>query len=155
MVVAFDFVMEKKKETPILNLLFYTSSCGKIAKQVQAVAEALVPRDRLDICQTLGNLAHRLGRPGNIPDIAVLFACNTKELESFISLREFFSSIRILLIVPNRKRSTIERSHLLGPRYLGFSDGDVREVKAVLSKMLDRQLPKQPGFSGDPELHNG
>ena len=70
--------------------------------------------------------------------MAVLLAASKGQLSELLSLRELLNDVRIILILPDRGRETISQGHLLRPRFLSYADGDLTDVIAVLSKMLER-----------------
>ena len=57
------------------------------------------------------------------PDsIAVLSASNREELQQMQALRGLLPEIYVVLVIPDRKKSTIELAHLLLPRFLSQKD---------------------------------
>ena len=121
-----------------MKVLFYATKRNKSAERLQKVVEAVVPQDQLVMHRTFGSLSRRLHQPGNDLNIAALTATSEEELAEIFSLRDFLSDIRIILILPDTKRATISKAHTMGPRFLTYVDSDFEEVKAVLSKMLEK-----------------
>jgi hypothetical protein len=126
-----------------MKILFYATQSDWAAEKLQRVLEGLVPRDQLEICRTFSRLSDKLYKPSNNLDIAVLTAVTDEELSKILSLRDLFSDIRIVLILPDSKSATISKAHTLGPRFLTYLDSDVEEVKSVLGKMLESQHSKK------------
>ncbi len=120
-----------------MTVLFYTTQSDLAAEQLQSLIEMLVLKDQLEMYRTFDDLSHRLCRPSNDLDIAVLAAANGEELLKILSLRDLLSDIRIILVLPDGKPDTISKAHTLGPRFLTYLDSDFGEVKSVLNKMLD------------------
>ncbi len=70
------------------------------------------------------------------PDsIAVLAASNREELRQMQMLRSLLPEIYVVLVIPDRRKSTIELAHLLLPRFLSQQESDFEDLKIVLSRM--------------------
>ena len=126
-----------------MKILFYTTQSDPVAEQLQNIIETFSWKDHLDICRTLESLTHRLCRPSNDLDIIVLTAADEKELLQIYSLGAFLLDLRIVLILPDRKPGTISMAHALWPRFLTYIDSNLKEVKSVLSKMLENPNSKK------------
>jgi hypothetical protein len=50
-------------------------------------------------------------------------------------LRALLPEIFVILVVPDRKRSTIELAHLLLPRFLSRRNDDFKDLGMVLGKI--------------------
>ena len=59
-----------------------------------------------------------------------------EQLRDVLSIRHLFDNIKIVLILPDRKNETIVIGHKLRPRFLSYTDGDFKDIAAVLKKML-------------------
>ncbi len=117
-------------------VLFVNGKCAAAGNRLQKSIESVVSGQDLEIQRSIKDLSKRLNRfPRNI-DLAVLFAASKDQLSELLSLRELLYDVRIILILPDRGRETISKGHLLRPRFLGYADGDLTDVIAVLSKML-------------------
>ncbi len=68
--------------------------------------------------------------------VVVLFASNRKALADLLAIRDLLDGIRIILILPDREPDTISQGYKLYPRYMSYIDGDLRDVSAVLRKMI-------------------
>lgn len=126
-----------------MNLLFYATKRDRAAERLQRVIQEVASQDKLEIYRTFGSLSQRLHQPGNGLNIAVLAPTGRGELGEILSLREPFSDIRIILILPDRERETISNAHKLLPRFLSYADRDFEQVKAVLNKMLESMRSRE------------
>ena len=120
-----------------MNVLFYATMKDGIGELLQQEVETVVPAENLDVFRTIESLYQRLRRPLYDLAVAVLLTASTKELLEMISIGDRLLDIRIILILPNRKKETISRGHALYPRYLNYADGDFKDVSLVLRKMLN------------------
>ncbi len=94
-----------------MNLLFYATKRDRAAERLQRVIQEVASQDKLEIHRTFGSLSQRLHQPRNGLNIAVLAPTGRGELGEILSLREPFSDIRIILILPDRERETISNAH--------------------------------------------
>jgi hypothetical protein len=127
------------KEIVEMKVLFFMTQSDLAAEKLQEVVEGLVPRDQLEICRTISGLSDKLYKPSHNVDIAVLTVATDEELSKILSLKDLFSDIRIVLILPDSKSATISKAHRLRPRFLTLLDSNFEDVKSVLSKMLESQ----------------
>ena len=98
--------------------------------------EDVVPNENTEIYNTIDTLGQRLSRPSYNISIAVLLISSREELRDVLSIRHLFDNIKTILILPDRKNETIVMGHKLRPRFLSYTDGDFKDVAAVLKKML-------------------
>ena len=122
-----------------MNLLVYAAKTGEVAQHLQQVIEEIVPKKNLQIYRNFNSLSYRLQQPMNGLKIAILLADSKEDLTDFLSLKELLSELRIILILPDRESSIFEKAHILGPRFMTYTDSDFQDIKAVLSKMIDGQ----------------
>ncbi|MCX6566983.1 MAG: hypothetical protein NTW38_11280 [Candidatus Aminicenantes bacterium] len=80
------------------------------------------------------------------PDsIAVLSVSNREELQKMQTLRQLLPEIYVILVIPDRKKSTIALAHLLLPRFLSQRNSDFTALKIVLHKMYVNSQYSQHG----------
>jgi len=80
------------------------------------------------------------------PDsVAVLLASNRGELQQMQLLRRLLIEIYVILVLPDRKKSTIELAHRLLPRFLSRISSNFTDLKIVLNKMyMNSQHSQSP-----------
>lgn len=119
-----------------MNLLFYATETKGNGKKLQSVIEEMVPEAKAEIYRTIDRLSHRLRQPKYNLAVAVLLASSMEDLMELLTIRDLFDDIRVILLLPNRKKDTINKGHTFRPRFLTYADGNLLNVAAVLSKML-------------------
>lgn len=94
---------------------------------------------QMEIYFSINKLTQRLRQagPGNI--IAVLFTTKRKELLKIAGLFDLLRDVRMILVLPDRTPDTVAIGHGLFPRFISYADGDLRDVGAVLCKMISQQ----------------
>ncbi len=118
-----------------MKLLFYARSGDGIGDEIQRLIEARAPGIRIEACRTSDALSQRLRQPADGLAIALIVAASQEEFQKVIELRSLLNDLRIILILPERKKETIIQGLTLRPRFLTFADADLTDVIAVLNKM--------------------
>ena len=119
-----------------MRVVFYSSDSGETRDRLLRLLEDAAAPIRLDKFDGLGLLARFLGRLDIGQAVAVVVASDSKELSELISMRDWFSQLRLVLLVPDRTNETVSKGHLMRPRFLSYYDGDFSDVAAVLGKMI-------------------
>jgi hypothetical protein len=99
--------------------------------------EELVSKENEEICRTTSDLVLRLRMPLCESSIVVLLISDEEDLKNMLSIQSLLINMRIVLILPDRNDGTIEAGHELHPRYLSFKDNGLKDLKAVLSRMIE------------------
>jgi len=118
-----------------MQLLFYSSGDDQDEKRLEAAVYKVIPESKIELFKRLDDLRERLRKPVEPDSIAVLSALNRTELQQMQFLRRLLIEIYVVLVVPDRKKSTIKLAHLLLPRFLSLSNSNFRDLKIVLDKM--------------------
>jgi hypothetical protein len=124
----------KEKLNP-MNLLFYSSGDDQNKKRLEAAVHKVIPESKIELFKRLDGLRKRLRIPIEPDSIAVLSASNREELQGMQLLRELLTEIYVILVIPDRKKRTIELAHRLLPRFLSQKESDFTNLKIVLNKM--------------------
>jgi len=118
-----------------MQLLFYSSGDDQNHKRLQAAVHKVIPKSQIESFKSLGDFRERLRLPIEPDSIAVLSASNRQELQQMQLLRGLLTEIYVVLVIPDRKKSTIELAHLLLPRFLSQKKDDFLDLSKVLNKM--------------------
>ena len=118
-----------------MQVLFYSSGDDQDEKRLEAAVYKVLPESKIELFKRLDDLRERLRKPVEPDSIAVLSAMNRAELQQMQLLRRLLIEIYIVLVLPDRKKSTIRLAHLLLPRFLSPANSDFTDLKIVLDKM--------------------
>ena len=118
-----------------MQLLLYSSGDARNKDRLEAAVHEVIPAGKIELFKRLDDFGQRLRRPIEPNSIAVLSASNREELQQMQRFRELLTEIYIVLVIPDRKKSTIELAHLLLPRFLSQQKSDFTDLKIVLNKM--------------------
>ena len=121
-----------------MKLLLYARDSNGPGHRLQRMLEAFEMRTDIEIYRTVDSLAHGLIQPHINYDeaIAVLIPGNREDLRDLLSIRDMLVDVRVVLILPERKKEIISKGFLLYPRLVTYADGDLVMVAAVLKKMI-------------------
>jgi hypothetical protein len=118
------------------KLFLYTNGSSATGKRVQKVVEELVPKDRLEIYQSIEDMSYSLRRPRYSGTIAVLVPADMQALLALLFMGDLFWNVRVILILPDRDHETVSMGFKLYPRFVSYADGNFSDVAAVLEKMI-------------------
>ena len=118
-----------------MQLLFYSSEDDPNSRRLEAAVCKVIPESQREIFKKLDDFRERLRRPVEPDSVAVLSASNRAELQQMRLIRGLLPEIYVVLIIPDRKKKTIELAHLLLPRFLSQKDEDFADLEVVLAKM--------------------
>jgi hypothetical protein len=122
-----------------MKILFYgTTNIGAV-KRLQKVIESAVPMENIEVYRDIEELGERLRLPTSDLNISVFFTKSKTELFELFLIKKWLLNLRIILILPDGDNETITMGHKLFPRFLTYADSDFKDVKAVLSKMIQQE----------------
>ena len=124
-----------KENLNAMQLLFYSSGDDQNNKRLEAAVYKVIPESKIELFKKLDDFKERLRRPIEPDSIAVLSASNQEELQGMQLLRELLTEIYVILVIPDRKKSTIELAHLLLPRFLSQKNDNFIDFSKVLNRM--------------------
>ena len=131
------------------KLVVYSRDSNKFAMGLEKMITELVSKKNVEICRIISDLALRLRIPLCESAIAVLLISDEEDLKNMLSIQSLLINMRIVLILPDRNDGSVKAGHSLHPRYLSFKDNRLKDIKAVLARMIEvekttyRQTHKQ------------
>jgi hypothetical protein len=118
-----------------MQLLIYSGGDSENNKRLETAVHKVIPKDRIELYKSLLDLRERLRTPVEPESVAVLSASNREELRQMQPLRRLLPELFVVLVIPDRKKSTIELAHLLLPRFLSRQSDDFEDLGKVLDKI--------------------
>ena len=136
-----------------MQLLFYASKNDNNEKRLKDAIQSASLAGTIEHFTSLDDFRDRLRSIVEPNSIMVLAAVNKSELLKMQAFREMLTEIFIILVLPDRKKSTIRLAHLLRPRFLSLIDDDFIDLNQIVAKMIrSPHGPLQtPISSGNPE----
>ncbi|MFP4030959.1 MAG: hypothetical protein ACLFRG_06035 [Desulfococcaceae bacterium] len=125
-------------ETDIVVL--YADADHPAGAQLEAGIRSLVNGASRKAYRTVAGLERRLCKPGSPrTDLVLLCPASLSTLRQLSRLRPLLvATHRVVMVLPDRTPETIAAGHGFFPRYIGFADGDLGDVFAVLARLLGR-----------------
>jgi hypothetical protein len=118
-----------------MQLLFYSGGDDQDKERLEAAIHMVIPESKIERFKRLDDFRERLRRPLEPDSIAVLSARNREELRQMQRLRGLLTEIYVVLVIPDRKKSTIELAHHLLPRFLSQKKDNFIDLGKVLNKI--------------------
>jgi hypothetical protein len=119
-----------------MQLLFYASKNDINEKRLKDAIQAASLAGAIEHFTSLDDFRDRLRRIVEPNSIMVLAAVDRKELLKMQSFRDMLTEIYIILVLPDRKKSTIHLAHLLRPRFLSVIGDDFVDLNQIVAKMI-------------------
>lgn len=97
-------------------------------------------RDRYDgpgsvYLPALENVEAYLKQPSHIDNLLVLIPKDRQELDALISIGELMRDTRLILVLPEDNPGVNERSHILRPRFVTYTDCDPAQLVQVINRL--------------------
>lgn len=118
-----------------MRLFFYSSRDDHNITRLEAAIYKVIPENKIERFKRLDDFLERLRMPVEPDSIAVLSVWNREELQQMQQLRGLLPEIFVVLVIPDRKKSTIRLAHLLLPRFLSQANDNFLNLGEVLDKM--------------------
>lgn len=126
-----------------MKLLLF-AGLEKDRRRLENCVEGLVPDSDLHVFDTVDKLVQRLRQSINGYVLCIIMAASREELEKILFIDKLLSGLKIIIVVPDRKPETISAALNLHPRYMSYSDGNLRDVSLVANRMFHRLRAKNP-----------
>ncbi len=131
-----------------MKLIFFAPLVDEGDRQINNLIDKFTAVSDLEIYRTIESLSDRLCQPQQDATVAVVIAVSRETLVDIITIKEFFSNIRLILVLPDRESDTVAKGHMLRPRFMTYADTDLGEVPAVIEKMLETVSFERAGGNG-------
>jgi hypothetical protein len=141
----------KQRGTEAMFLIMYSSTATQSGDLLEEIVHKATPHCSKKTCYSLEELLNTLRWPRSDKDVVLVLAPSKADLEQMCCLRQLFSDVRMLLILPDRQPDTITNAHSLFPRFLTYADANLLLLKAVLTKL---SLQNQGGQRGRWQVFN-
>ena len=118
------------------KLIVYSKDKNEFSIELEKMIEKLASSKNVEIYRATLDLTLRLRMPLCESAIAILVISDEKDLKNMLSIQSLLINMRVVLILPDRNNGTIAAGHSLHPRYLSFKDNSLKDIKAVLTRMI-------------------
>jgi pantothenate synthetase len=118
-----------------MRLLLYSNRANEITTRLMSVLEAEVSSEHIEPYWTIEDLSRRLSDLAHPLDVVILVTFAKKDLKELLSIREFFTDHRLIIVMPDFTRESTSLAHSLRPRYLASVHSEFVDIALVLSKI--------------------
>jgi len=119
-------------------VLLYKNRNAPVGENFLDMIESRIPK-RFEIFHTVRGFLDRLRHRKHYNLIAILLVSDKRELDEFISIREWLLDLRVILILPPDDENMVKKGSLLYPRYTTYADSDFEHIADVLKKMIQNE----------------
>ncbi len=119
-----------------MQVLIYAAPFNTAGQRLLKGIGALTCVQQCEYLVSIATLAHRLRQPFGQMAIGILVPSDQRELGDLVSMRHLMRDMRIVLVLPNGHADMLSDGHVLRPRFVSYSDGDLSDVAAVVHKMI-------------------
>ena len=119
-----------------MQILFYASKNDKNEDRLEAAIRSAAPGGTIEHFTGLAELRDRLRTIVEPDSVMVLAAVDRPELKKMQAFRDMLTEIFIILVLPDREKSTIHLAHKLRPRFISQMQDDFDELNQVVTKMI-------------------
>jgi hypothetical protein len=128
-----------------MQIILYISSFITASRNLIDIIHGIGDTKNHECYNNLESFINRLRKPmGQLSAIVILCPANASELTQLTGVGHLLRDMRVILLLPEAQRKTISDGHMLRPRFIGYTDGDLNDVAAVVKKMA--------GFQPQPSL---
>ena len=121
-----------------MQIIIYASPFNTVSRSLIDILRGIGDEKEHEFHHTLDALAARLRHPiVRFNSLLILCPANGYELTQLTSIGHLFRDIRVIVLLPDGEGKTISEGHMLRPRYVGYADGDLNDLAAVVRKMAD------------------
>jgi len=118
-----------------MKTVLYENGLKNIGKQLQIIIHAQSPGLQINIHNSIKHVSQILRQPLNNVTVLILLIDSKEELVQFHSLNPLFDNIRIILILPDRRKETLALGLKLKPSFVSDVDSDLQDVASVLGQI--------------------
>ena len=121
-----------------MDLICFAPTNKYFSHLTSKVLEGLLKDDQHKTYKTFGSFLERITNPKKIPTILIFCAKNKRDFKKLLLYANFLINTEIILVLPDRKKETIDAALLLYPRFFISADQDFKEINDVVKKMRQK-----------------
>jgi hypothetical protein len=118
-----------------MNVILYMPPGSDPEDRFKKMFNRSVPPGYTQTYIRFDDLTQRLQRSLSNTNVAIFMIADEKEISDLISMGHYLSGLRIILILPDKKKGTLDLAFKLYPRYVDDANGDYDDLSLVIQKM--------------------
>ena len=119
-----------------MQIIIYASPFNAMSRDLMGMIQNTGTPKKHECHHTLESLADRLRQPlVRFDSLLILCPADGYELAGLTAIGHLLRDMQVIVLLPDREARTISNGHMLRPRFLGYSDGDLNDVATVVERM--------------------
>ncbi len=120
-----------------MGVILYLPGNDDSSAALLRVIKTAIPDDEIEIYSSISELSERLHQSMLDVGVAVLHVASRAELMEIIYLGDLLKELKIVLVLPDNQPDTLDKAHILCPRFIVAAESDFKHLGSVLTKMVD------------------
>lgn len=126
-----------------MQLFLYSRADDDEKRELIAMLTRAAPHVQPMVFNSLIGLSSYLTGHEGAPDIAIIQIRDQRDLDELQCLKPITNSIKMIMILPDRTRRTLEVSLKFFPRFLSYHAEDFSQLEMVIRKIVSSMLHGQ------------
>jgi hypothetical protein len=135
-------------------VLYYSEEAERRGRKLLEVLNKDLPDMRLELFTDFEELVTGLQRPEVNPAVVVLVIGSRTELDEFLPLRPVLQNTRVVLVLPDQARETLNLAEQLDPYYIKPPGDDFVELASIVDELLEERRVTPLSEEPPPPSHN-
>lgn len=124
----------------IMHFIVYSQNIEWAEHRLKEAIRGVVADNNIHICDDLNGFVDRFRQSFGSLRIGIVVLHSIEELNDLLVYRNVLRQIWTIIILPNRDPQTITKAYRLWPRYISDLDGDLSDIRGILSHIKGRWL---------------
>ncbi len=122
-----------------MNILLYTADLKDVGDHLKESIQSQFREARVNIHPIMDDIIGVLRKPLNNVSVVILMIAGKDELSQLEFMNSLFDNIRIILILPDRRKDTLSLGLKLKPSFISYIDNDLQDITSVLGQILKQK----------------
>ena len=121
-----------------MKTVLYANEIDTIGDILKTTIHAQIPEIQVKSCNSTADIFRLLRQPLNNLSVVILVIASRNELIEFNLMSPLFDDMRIILILPDRKKQTLALGVKLKPSFVSYDDSNLQDIVSVLKQILKK-----------------
>ena len=118
-----------------MKIVLYSNGLKNLGKKLEDMILLRVAGAQVENYLSIEKIVQILRQPLNCVSVVVLLVASEDQLIKFNSMNPFFDNIKVILILSDRQKETLELGHKLKTSFISYIDSDLQDVVSVLEQI--------------------
>jgi hypothetical protein len=130
-----------------VKTILYAKGLADSVKTLGNMIQTQLPEIQITPCNSMEEISQTLCQPLHKISVVILPVATRRELSEFYLLNPLFDNTKIILILPDGKKDTLDLAYKLKSSFVSFADGNLQDVILVLGRIQKTQQAIKSNFS--------